>query len=158
MTEGFENVKKQIGFCGIWCGGCLGGNDALQELTRRYEQIIRRSKEALETWAPKELDFNGLLKNLENVQAMPLCPGCKKDGGNPTCEIRICALKNNIPNCSQCDELTECKNFESLEQNSLKIREELRKIKSVDQNELIKKWMSELQTKWPHCVLLCETS
>jgi len=158
LTEGFVNVKKQIGFCGIWCGGCLGGNDALQELTRKYEQTIKRSKEALEIWASKEFDFNGLLKNLENVQAMPLCPGCKKDGGDTTCKIRICAIKNNITNCSQCDELAECKNFESLEQNNPKIRDELQKIKNVDQKELLKRWMNELKTKWPHCLLVCETS
>jgi hypothetical protein len=121
LTEGFENVKKQIGFYGIWCSGCLGGNYALQELTRKYEQTIKRSKEALVTWAPKEFDFNGLLKNLEIVQAMPLCPGCKKNGGDTTCEIRICAVKNNITNCSQCDELINCKNFESLEKTIQKL-------------------------------------
>jgi hypothetical protein len=89
---------------------------------------------------------------------MPLCSGCKKGGGDTTCEIRICAIKNNITNCSQCGELAECENFESLEQNYPKIRDALRKIKNVDQKELIKKWMNELQTKWPHCVLVCETS
>jgi len=158
LTEGFENVKNQIGFCGIWCGGCLGGNDALQELTRKYELIIKRSQAALEMWAPKEFNFKGLTKNLVYIQAMQLCPGCKKDGGDPTCEIRICALKKNITNCSQCDELEKCKNFKSLEQNYPKIREELRNIKNVDQKELLKKWMSELKTKWPHCVLICETT
>jgi hypothetical protein len=35
-TKGFENVKSQIGFCGIWCGSCLGGNGAVLELTRKY--------------------------------------------------------------------------------------------------------------------------
>lgn len=158
MTQGFRNVKNQIGFCGIWCGSCLGGNDALQELTRKYEQVIRCSKEALETWAPKEFDFNGLLNDLGNIQAMPLCLGCKNNHGNSTCEIRICAQKNNITNCNQCGELTECKNFKLLEQNNPKIREELRKIKNVDQKELLKKWISELKSKWPHCVLLCETT
>jgi hypothetical protein len=67
------------------------------------------------------------LKNLEIVQAMPLCPGCKKNGGDTTCEIRICAVKNNITNCSQCDELINCKSFESFEKNYPKIREELKK-------------------------------
>lgn len=158
MTEGFENVKNQIGFCGIWCGSCLGGNDAILELTRKYEQIIKRSQAALEKWAPKEFDFNEFMKGLASIQAMPLCPGCKKGGGNPACEIRICASKKNITNCSQCDGLAECKNFESLEQGYPKIKEELRKIKNVDQKEVIENWMSELKTKWPHCVLLCETA
>jgi len=158
LTEGFENVKNQIGFCGIWCGSCLGGNDAIQELTRKYEQIIKRSQSALEKWGPKEFNFNQFIKGLACIKAMPLCPGCKNGGGNPTCEIRMCALKKNVTSCSQCDALTECKNFESLEQNNPKTKEELRKIKNVDQKKVVEKWMSELKTKWPHCVLLCETT
>jgi len=98
------------------------------------------------------------MKGLACIQAMPLCPGCKKDGGNPTCEVRTCASKKNITNCSQCDELAECKSFESLEQSHPKIKEDLKKIKNADQKEVIEKWMSELKTKWPHCVLLCEAT
>jgi len=157
LTEGFENVKNQIGFCGIWCGSCLGGNGAVLELTRKYEQIIKRSQPALEKWAPKEFDFNEFMKGLACIQAMPLCPGCKKSGGDPTCKIRSCASKKNIVNCSQCDELSECKNFESLGQDYPKIKEELRKIKGADQKEVVEKWMSELKSKWPHCTLLCES-
>lgn len=156
MSEGFEHVRNQVGFCGIWCGSCLGGNGAVLELTRKYEQIIRRSQQALEKWAPKEFNFNEFMKGLTCIQAMPLCPGCKKGGGNPTCEVRSCASKKNVANCSQCDELAECREFASLEQGYPKIKEELRKIKNVDQKEIIEKWMSELKTKWPHCVLLCE--
>ena len=158
MSEGFENVKNQIGVCGIWCGSCLGGNGAVQELTRKYEQIIKRSQSALEKWAPKEFNFNEFVKGLACIQAMSLCPGCRKGGGNPACKIRICALKKNLISCSQCDGLAECRNFESLEQGHPKIKEELRKIKNVEQKEVVEKWVNELKAKWPHCVLLCETT
>jgi hypothetical protein len=158
LTEGFENVRNQIGFCGIWCGSCLGGNDALQELTRKYEQIIKRGQSAIEKHASKEFNFNQFMKGLACIKAMQLCPGCKNGGGNPTCEIRICALKKNVTNCSQCNALTDCKNFESLEETNPKIKEDLKKIKNVDHKKLIEKWTSELKTKWPHCVLLCEAA
>jgi hypothetical protein len=157
LAEGFENVKNQVGFCGIWCGSCLGGNGAVQELTRRYEQTIKRSQQALERWASKEFNFNEVMKNLTYVEAMPMCPGCKKGGGDPTCGIRSCASKKNITNCSQCDELAECRNFESLEQGHPRTRDQLAKIKNVDEKKAIQKWMSELKTKWPHCTLLCES-
>ena len=39
-VESFEDVKGQIGCCGIWCGSCVVGNGALRELTRRYEEIV----------------------------------------------------------------------------------------------------------------------
>ncbi len=157
MTEGFENVKNQIGFCGIWCGSCLGGNGAVLELTRKYEQIIKRSQHALEKWAPKEFNFNEFMKGLAYIQAMPLCPGCKKGGGDPTCTIRSCASKKDLTNCGQCDGLAECKSYESLEQGNPRIKDELRKIKNIDQKDVIEKWLSKLKTKWPHCTLLCNS-
>lgn len=155
-TKPFENVKNQIGFCGIWCGSCLGGNGAILELTKRYEQIIKHSQSALEKWAPKEFNFNQFMKDLTGIQAMPNCPGCRKGGGNPTCKIRICALEKGMMDCGQCDQLGECKNFVELEKSNPKIKDELREIQGKNQQLLIQKWMSELKTKWPHCILLCE--
>jgi len=157
-AKGFENTKNQIGYCGIWCGSCLGGNGALQELTKKYEQIARCSKYALEKYAPKEFSFDELMKNLAYAQAMPLCPGCKKNGGNPSCQVRLCASKRNISNCGECNELTQCGNFEELEKSYPRIKEDLMKIKSVGQGKMIEKWTEELKTKWPHCVLLCKTA
>jgi len=154
----FENVKSQICFCGIWCGSCMGGNGAILELTRKYEQIIKRSKPALEKYAPKEFNFNEFMKGLSCIQAMPMCPGCRKGGGNPTCKIRICALEKSMTDCSQCDELIECKNFEELEKSHPTIKKGLMEIKSHDQTELIEKWMGELKNKWPHCILLCTST
>ena len=42
MNPELENVKDQIGYCGIWCGSCIVGNGALRELTRKYEDSGRR--------------------------------------------------------------------------------------------------------------------
>jgi hypothetical protein len=39
--KAFENVKSQIGFCGIWCGSCVVGNGTLRELTRKFEEMTR---------------------------------------------------------------------------------------------------------------------
>jgi len=124
------------------------------ELTRRYEQVVKRSQSALEKWAPKEFDFEEFMKGLACIQAMPLCLGCKKSGGDSNCEIRICASKKDVANCSQCNSLKECNNFESLAQSYPKIKEELNKIKNVDEKEVIEKWTSELKTRWPHCTVL----
>jgi hypothetical protein len=158
LSEGFENAKNQIGFCGIWCGSCLGGNGAVQELTKRYEQIIMRSQHALEEWGPREFNFNEFKKGLACIKAMSLCPGCKKGGGNPACQIRTCASKKNMTVCSQCGELAECKNIDSMMQDYPRMKDDLRKIRNVDQKEIIQKWMSELKNKWPHCTLLCEST
>ena len=93
-SESFENVKNQIGFCGIWCGSCVAGNGTLRELTKRYADIIKRY--GLEGWAPKDFDFKEFLKGLASMQAMPLCQGCLKGDGRPNCEMRVCASNKNI--------------------------------------------------------------
>ena len=82
--EAFENVKNQIGFCGIWCGSCIVGNGTLRELTKRYEELIERYD--LEAWAPKDFDFQEFKNGLTSIQAMPFCRGCLQEDGRPNCE------------------------------------------------------------------------
>ncbi len=149
----FENVRNQIGFCGIWCGSCAAGNGAILELTKRFEETVK--KHNLEKWVPKEFDFKEFMKGLTCIQATPLCPGCRKGGGPPTCKVRICALQKGLVDCSQCNQLIECRNFEQIENSHPKIKQDLMKIKSKDRDEVIEKWRGELKMKWPHCVLLC---
>ena len=154
----FENVKNQIGFCGIWCGSCVVGNGALRELTKRYEEIIKRY--GLEEWAPKDFDFQEFMKGLASIQAMPLCLGCLKGDGKPNCEIRICASNKKIADCSECDQPTACKNLEELQKMRIGARRAglFVKTENVDRQELIEKWTNELKSKWPHFILLCGTS
>lgn len=148
-------MRDQVGFCGIWCGSCAAGNGAIVELTRRYEEIVR--KYDLEKWAPKDFNFKQFMKGLASIQAMSLCPGCRKGGGPPDCSIRTCARNKGVLSCSQCGKLASCKNFEWLEKGNPRIREDLRKLAGKNQKELVKKWTSELRTKWPHCVLSCKS-
>ena len=37
--DALENVKNQIGYCGIWCGSCIVGNGTLRELTDKYKDL-----------------------------------------------------------------------------------------------------------------------
>lgn len=109
----------------------------MRELTRKYEQLIKHSQFALEEWAPKKFDSNEFMKGLVCIQTTPPCPGCKEGGGNPISDIGNCASKKNMANCSLCDGLAECKNFDSLEQEYQRTKAEIKKIKNVDQKEAI---------------------
>jgi len=150
----FENVKNQIGFCGIWCGSCVVGNGALRELTKRYEEVIKNY--GLEEWAPKDFDFKEFKKGLASIQALPLCRGCLEGDGKPNCEIRTCASNKNITDCSKCDQPTACKNSEMLRKMRTGASSAglFVKTKNVDRQELIKKWTTELKSKWPCCILI----
>jgi len=155
-TKHFENVKNQVGFCGVWCGSCVAGNGTLRELTKRYEELIKGYD--LEEWAPKDFDFNEFAKGLKSIQNMPLCEGCLKGGGRPNCEIRTCAQSKNIDDCSQCDQQKTCKNLEILEKmRTGALRANLMvKVKNVNRQKLIDKWTPELKNKWPSSILFLQ--
>ena len=152
--KAFQNVKDQIGFCGIWCGSCVAGNGAIVELTRRFEEVVRKYN--LEKWAPKGFDFKEFEKGLASIQSMRACVGCQKGGGSK-CEIRTCALEKEVDNCSQCSELIACKRLERLEKYP-EIKEKLKELRNSKRQKLGEKWMSELRTKWPHCVVFCSSA
>ena len=112
-TVAFERVKGQIGYCGIWCGSCVVGNGTLQELSARYEKIIRDY--ALEKWAPKTFEFGEFLKGLETIKAAPLCAGCRKGGGWDTCPMRGCVKEKKITDCAGCADQAVCPHSAFLE-------------------------------------------
>jgi hypothetical protein len=149
----FENVKDQIGCCGIWCGSCVAGNGALRELTRRYSEIVDGYD--LQDWAPKDFDFKEFRKGLSSLAAMALCPGCLKEGGRPDCEIRSCVRNKNLDDCSQCKTRSTCPHSGLLETMQTGAQEAnlLVKLEDVDGEETLKEWMEEIKSLWPSSVL-----
>jgi len=148
-----DNVKDQIGCCGIWCGSCVAGNGVLRELTKRYEKII--TSYDLEQWAPKDFDFKEFANGLKSIQKMPVCPGCLKGGGRDNCEIRVCALSKNFEDCSECDRPEDCENIELLEtmQQGAKNAGLMVRTENTGRNELLKKWTKQLKNTWPSSIL-----
>jgi len=112
-------------------------------------------KNKMEKWAPKDFDFREFMKGLSSIQKVTACPGCRKGGGNANCDVRICAIGRNMLSCSQCDELLTCKKFKTFEESHPRIKEDLKKIKNVDQKKLVEKWTDELKAKFPSCILFC---
>jgi hypothetical protein len=39
-AKAFENVRNQIGYCGIWCGNCAVGNGTMRQMAKRCEHIV----------------------------------------------------------------------------------------------------------------------
>ena len=153
MDEAFENVKGQIGFCGIWCGSCVVGNGTLRELTKRYEKIIR--DHGLEGWGAGGFDFKEFGKGLASIGNLPLCPGCRKGGGRDNCEMKACVSDKGIDDCSQCAQPEACGHRGTLEMmRSGALRAGLMvKTEDVDRRELLERWAAELKGKWPCSIL-----
>jgi len=147
-AKAFENVKNQIGYCGLWCGSCVVGNGTLKELTERYEHII--SGYGVDKWGAKDFDGKEFMKGLASIQALPICQGCLKGGGNDECKIRPCASNRKVSDCIECSELKTCKNLEALQ----KVRRGALRVGMLaktdkGQQQLIQKWTAELKNKWP---------
>lgn len=106
-VSAFENVRSQVGYCGIWCGSCIVGNGTLRELTERYEHLIKGY--GIDEWGAKDFDGKEFMRGLGSIQSLPICRGCRKGGGNEVCEIRPCALVKKLPDCTECAEMTSCK-------------------------------------------------
>lgn len=149
----FENVKNQIGFCGIWCGSCAVGDGALKGLTRRYEEVI--DSHGLEKWAPNDFDFQEFQKGLKSIQAVSFCPGCVNRGGRDDCEIRVCTQNKKLADCSECDDTAACQHHDLLQmmQSGAQQANLYVKIDNIDRKELFKKWLFDLKTQWPSRIL-----
>jgi hypothetical protein len=146
-------VRDQIGFCGIWCGSCIVGNGALQELTRRYKELI--AAYGLDEWGPKDFDYKEFLKGLESIEKAPLCSGCQKGGGRENCEMRSCAQSRKISGCRTCTELVDCEHAELLNHmRSGAIKAGLFvNSEDIDRQQLIANWTAKLRTHWPCSIL-----
>jgi hypothetical protein len=159
-TKAFENVKNQIGYCAIWCGSCVVGNGALKALTGKYEHIIESY--GVDKWGAEDQEFNGadFMKTLQAIRKIPVCPGCLKGGGATNCKIRTCASGKNLSDCTQCKQFLSCEHREGL----MKVRSGALKagmlVKMTEEEserpQLIAKWMSELQRRFPACLILSD--
>jgi hypothetical protein len=149
----FENVRSQIGYCGIWCGSCVVGNGALKELTGRYEGTVKAY--GLQEWATKDFDYLEFSKGLESIRGIPPCPGCLRGGGRDDCEIRACALSRELHDCTECRDFGECEHAEIVEKMRSGACAAGLFVKETDSEdeELIEQWAAELRVKWPCCVL-----
>jgi len=125
----------------------------LEKLTKRYVHLIEGY--GIDEWGAKDFDGKELMKGLASIQTLPICRGCRKDGGNEVCKIRPCASERKLPDCIECDEMKPCTNREALR----KARDGALGVGMLakaeddhsDHQRLIKKWTAEIKTKCPTC-------
>ncbi|MGA2820794.1 MAG: DUF3795 domain-containing protein [Anaerolineales bacterium] len=153
LLEALENVKDQVGVCGIWCGSCVVGNGTLRELSRKYSAILRDY--GLSEWGPKDFDYGELSKGLASLQRIPICRGCRQGGGREACEIRACATSRFVESCSECSAASDCPHAALLERMRSGARQAALFVESglYDPQELLTQWRARLERSWPSCTL-----
>ncbi|MFC2079460.1 DUF3795 domain-containing protein [Candidatus Bipolaricaulota bacterium] len=157
VREAFENVKGQIGACGIWCGSCAVGNGSLRLASQRYAGVLE--SHGIETWAPPELDYKALTDGLSTVSDMASCLGCRQGGGRSSCEMKACTAQHKLTDCSECGQAA-CPHSElldSMRTGALKAGLFV-KTHPGDSASLIENWTSELASQFPSCLLFLPES
>lgn len=127
--QAFEELKTQMGPCGIACATCDLGNGTVAETANTLKQQLQMYE--VSTWAPQapggsEIDFNQLGKSLDWVHTYTRCLGCEQGGGPPDCAIRACAKERGYDICSQCADLEECTKFDFLEDYGQQLKNKLK--------------------------------
>jgi hypothetical protein len=153
QTGPYENVKNQIGYCGLWCGSCIVGNGTLKELTQRYERLI--TGYGVDEWGAKGFDSKEFMKGLASIQNIPVCRGCLKGGGNEECRIRPCAVRKKMSDCCECGQAKTCENSAAVERvrsGALAVGM-LIKTSKGGRKQLMEEWNAEIRRKFLGCLL-----
>ncbi|UCF09775.1 MAG: DUF3795 domain-containing protein [Candidatus Bipolaricaulota bacterium] len=155
--EAFRNVRSQIGACGIWCGSCAVGNGSLREAGARYRRVLE--SHGIEEWAPRELDYEQLVRGLSIVSEVATCEGCCNGGGRGHCELRRCASTRGVGRCSSCDE-TSCLYMRVLDHMRTGAREAglYVKMEACPDGPWIEENLKSLAKQFPSCLLFLDTS
>jgi hypothetical protein len=70
----------------------------LEKLTKTYVHLIEGYD--IDEWGAKDFDGKELMKGLASIQTLPICRGCRKDGGNEVCKIRPVLPRGNYQTAS----------------------------------------------------------
>jgi len=98
--EAFERARDQVGFCGIWCGSCAVGNGCVGELGAGLRELLVAYDAP--QFAAVGVGWEPFLEALGALRSAVACPGCHMGGGRDDCEIRICARRHKLDQCTEC--------------------------------------------------------
>lgn len=145
-------LKKLIGYCGIYCGGCGMYNG------RIIAMVARDFKELMESysypdWVPKfggiDFNFEEFQKGLdyftrENSGCYSQVP-CKEGCGMPECEIKECAKRKGVEYCFECNDFP-CEHFSQFgEEWRLAMIEEHERFKKLGMDGWVKRLIQKAE-------------
>jgi hypothetical protein len=149
----YENVRSQIGYCGIWCGSCVVGNGALRELAAQLESVLAAYE--VSKWGPRDFDYQELSRGLASLRRIPICRGCVKGGGAEDCSLRACATGKGLDHCTLCCDQANCPHSERLHHMRTGARAAGLFVRNLgdDREEFLADSEAQLKTRRPSCLL-----
>ena len=149
LKEALDQVKNQMGPCGITCATCDLGNGTVAETALKLKQYLQTY--GVSQWAPlvpggSDINFDQLDKSLEWAQTYTRCFGCEQGGGPPDCTIRLCSKERGYELCSQCPDLEECTKFDWLGDYAQKLKDKMKEAKGKSKKEILSEVLSSIES------------
>ena len=151
--EALERVRNQVGFCGIWCGSCAVGNGCLSELGVGLRKLLVAYDAP--QFAAVSIGWEPFLDTLGSLKQSVACAGCRMGGGRDDCEIRTCALRHGLDQCTECASFGSCEHTAILEH----MRSEAARVglsvlqQGESRHEALHAWTQTQAASWPCCIL-----
>ena len=119
--------KKYTTYCGLYCENCAVKAKIGPAAKTLYDEMTKAGFDEIVHFIPGGDGFWPFLKNMvENG----LCPSCREGGGNPRCQVRVCAKEKGVEMCASCENYP-CekfkdffKNYPMLERDNAVLREQ----------------------------------
>ena len=102
--------NQYIAYCGLYCGHCFSRTHVAPTANRLRDYMKRQGFESFGPYMPNYKEFWEFLNLLIDAEG---CPGCRQEGGNPGCKIRVCAREKGLEACPLCKEYP-CEKFDWL--------------------------------------------
>lgn len=132
---------KEVTYCGLYCGLCASRRRIPQEAGKLRKLLAQEGYDlgGFDIPSLKEI-FPAFWQGL-NVLADEPCPTCRAGGGNPGCQIRVCAQAKGVVTCPQCSEFP-CVKIGVLEHYPL-YHSDARRIKEIG----LEAWVEEQEER-----------
>jgi hypothetical protein len=118
------NKSDLIGYCGLYCGDCVGHTQIVANLARDMRKELRRHRFdkmadmlAKVPFFKEFKDYDKCYNLLGTMMKMRCKKTCRGNGGPPDCKIRTCARKKKLDGCWQCEDFPTCEKLKFLEAN-----------------------------------------
>lgn len=137
--------KRLLGYCGMYCGDCLGYTGAIADASTRYLEVLDKyqfERTAVNVFTEELSQYDKFIDILEFMSGLRCNTLCRDlDGGESKCEVRHCAVDSGFYACNECEEYQTCgklvKVLGSLHVDSC--RKNLNGINSIG----LRKWLGE---------------
>ena len=115
-----KDPRELLGYCGFYCGDCLGYTGAVADSARNLMDVLDRYqfRRTAECIFPEDLeDYDNLCEMLRFMAGLHCPAKCRThEQGRPQsgCEVRACCEQKGLYACYECDDFETCTTLASL--------------------------------------------